>query len=266
MRYEPRLPNQSDPPITLPDLEPGHHLCCLYETEEEHKALLTPFLCQGLERGEKVIYAVHAHTVESVLGYLQEDGLDVGPYLARGQLSIVAAESIYLRERVFNPEEMISLLRTETERALAEGYVGLRATAEMTWALENPPGSHRLIEYEAKVNAFFRGCKCTALCQYDRARFSPVVILNVLYSHPVVVVGAKTYDNFYYIPPEDFLGDDVPAAVLRNCMKNLAARKGLETELRDAREQLRTAIQERILERRKANEALPPASPGEKRG
>lgn len=65
-------------------LKPGDHLCCIYETEEEHRALLTPYLRQGLERNEKVVYIVDARTAETVLGYLREDGLDPQPYLEGG--------------------------------------------------------------------------------------------------------------------------------------------------------------------------------------
>lgn len=235
---------------------PEHHLCFLYETEEEHRALLTPFLREGLERGEKVLYLVHAHTVESILAYLREEGLEIEPYLAQGQLSIATATSTYLRQRIFNPEAMIALVRTETERALAEGYVGLRATGEMTWALEEPGRARRLIEYEAKLNAFLPESKLLGLCQYDRRRFSPLVILNVLYTHPVVILGTRIYKNFYYLPPEEFLGGDVPATVSRHCIKNLVAQKALEEELCDAREQLKIAIQQRLVELQKADEAL----------
>ena len=86
------------PTYTIEDLEPGDHLCCLYETEEEHRALLTPFLRQGLERGEKVLYIVDARTAEAILGYLREDGLEVEPYLESGQLSIPTADDAYIRE------------------------------------------------------------------------------------------------------------------------------------------------------------------------
>jgi len=69
---------------SLTDLKPGDHLCCIYATEEEHKAVLTPFMRQGLEQGEKVIYIVDAHTVETILEYLRGDGLHVEPYLGGG--------------------------------------------------------------------------------------------------------------------------------------------------------------------------------------
>jgi len=46
---------------------------------------------------------------------------------------------------------MIALLRSQTERALAEGYAALRVTGEMSWASRDLPGSERLIDYEAKL-------------------------------------------------------------------------------------------------------------------
>jgi len=52
----------------------GDHLCCLYESEEEHRALLSPFMRQGLERHEKVLYIVDDHTGGQILDYLSANG------------------------------------------------------------------------------------------------------------------------------------------------------------------------------------------------
>lgn len=70
-------------------LKPGDHLCVLYETEEEHKSVITPFLRAGLENNEKVLYIVDVRTSQAVIDYLREDGLDVNSYLKSGQLSIL---------------------------------------------------------------------------------------------------------------------------------------------------------------------------------
>jgi len=131
----------------MADLKPGEHLCCIYETEEEHRVVLTPFLRRGLERGEKALHIVDARTTEAILGYLQDGGLDVEPYLASGQLAILIRDDTYIREGVFDPERMVALLRAETERTLDESYPALRVTGEMTWALRGLPGSEWLIEY-----------------------------------------------------------------------------------------------------------------------
>ena len=67
------MSTSADLPTMISDLKPGDHLCCIYETDEDHRDLLTPYLRQGLERNEKVVYIVDARTAETVLGYLRED-------------------------------------------------------------------------------------------------------------------------------------------------------------------------------------------------
>ena len=220
----------------MADLKPGDHLCCIYGTEEEHRALIAPFLCQGLERGQKVLYIVDAHTAEEVLGYLEDEGIEVGPYLQSGQLLILTADDSYMREGAFDPDGMIRLLGEETEMALSQGYSALRVTGEMTWALKGLPGSERLIEYEAKLNRFFPGSACLAICQYDRRRFGPDILLDVLTTHPMAVIGTEIYDNFYYVAPEDYLGGKQPAVALEQRLSNLETRRAMENALRQERD------------------------------
>ena len=244
---------------TISDLAPGDHVCCLYERDEERRSLLTPYVRQGLERGEKVLYVVGADIAEAVLGYLRDDGLAVDPHLISGQMSILAVDEAFKREGVSGPEGMITLLRSESERALAEGYTTLRVTGDMMWALAGLPDSNRLIEYEAMLNTFYHDSKCLGICLYDRGRFDPAVLLGVLATHPMVVVGAGLYDNLYYVPPSDYLGRDLPAATVRHWLenlKNVAARIRAEEALRRTHDQLEQGVQERTAELSRAIEFL----------
>lgn len=179
----------------------GDHLSFIYKTEEEHRAVLTPFLRQGLERGEKVLYIVDSHTADTILSYLRDDELDVEAYLASGQLVILSSDDVYMHQGIFDPDRLIALFEEETDRALAEGYPALRITGEMTWALRGLPGCERLIEYEARLNKFFPGSQCLAICQYNRRRFSPEVLLKVLGTHPISIIGTDIYNNIYYTLP-----------------------------------------------------------------
>jgi len=215
----------SNSPRTIIDLRPGDHLCCIFETEEEHQSVVTSFLRQGLELGEKAIYIADTHAAETILGYLRDDGMDVQPYLDREQLVILTGDQTYVQAGAFDADRMIALLQSETERALAEGYPALRITGEMTRVLDGLPGSERLIEYEARLNEFFSGSQCLAICQYDRRRFDPAVLLEVLRTHPVAMIGTRIHDNFYYIPPAELLSDDRSAAELHYWLQNLAERK-----------------------------------------
>jgi PAS domain S-box-containing protein len=216
--------------------QPGDHLCFLYETDKHHKVLLTHFIRQGLERGEKVRYIVDNRTEKTILGYLQEDGFEVGPHLQSGQLGVLRSNETYVRRGIFDPDEMINLLRAETIRALTEGYDALRVTGEMSWTLRGLPGSERLIEYEEKLNHFFDNNRCMAICQYDVRLFPPELLLGVLTTHPVAAIGTKLYKNLYYMSPADFVRGD-PKARLDHWLRNLQEQKREEERAKLAYEE-----------------------------
>ena len=226
----------------ITDLTSGDHLGWFYDTEEDHRAVITPFLRQGLERGEKVLYIVDARPPESVLAYLREDGLVVEPYLARGQLCILTSADTYLGQGVFDPDAMIALLRSETARALAGGYSALRVTGEMSWVTRGVRGSDRLIEYEAKLNAFFSESRCLGLCQYDRRRFQPELLLDMLRTHPKAVIGTGVYDNFYYVPVSEVLEGRDAGLELCRWIRNLTQRKQAEDALKESEDRYREMI------------------------
>lgn len=185
------------------NFNPGDHLSLIYETEEEHRLAVTSFLRSGLENHQKVIYILDGHRAETIMDYLKEDGIDVEFYLDKGQLVFLPVDRVYLLSDVFDPARTIELLRTETEKALAEGYTALRVTGEMTWTQQGIPGSNRLMEYENMLNDFFPGSQCLAMCQYDKRRFSFPVLVDALHQHPIAMIGTKVYDSLYYSPPSE---------------------------------------------------------------
>jgi signal transduction histidine kinase len=213
-------------------LKPGDHLCCLYGSEEEHRALLSPFIRHGLERHEKVLYIADDHTTAQILDYLRADGVETNPFLKQGQLCFISGDASDTHAGAFEPERMIALLRSQTERALAQGYKGLRTTDEMSWVLKGLPGSERIIEYEASLNTFIPESQCLALCQYDRRKFDPTLLLDVLATHPLAVTGNEVYENFYYMPPQEFFGANPVAAKLESWLSHLKERKRSETQIR----------------------------------
>jgi PAS domain S-box-containing protein len=223
----------------IKELKPGDHLCILYKTDDEHKALITPYLRYGLENNEKVFYIVDARSSETVLNYLRQDDVDVDSFIESGQLMMLTVNESYMKGGIFDPDGMIRMLTDETNKALEEGFSALRVTGEMSWALKGLPGSDRLIEYETKLNEFFPNNKALAICQYDCRVFEPQILLEILTTHPIAVLGTEIYENFYYIPTADFLAGKGPEKTLEHWIDNLKLRKKSEIDLKVSEEKYR---------------------------
>ena len=230
---------------TILDLKAGMHIGQIYQTEAEHRYIIMLFLQQGLEKNEKMISIVDAHTPKDILEYLKEEGLDVEKQLELGQFTLINPNESYTKNGVFDPDRMINLLKLETEKASNEGYSGLRITDEMTWALKGGSGFERLIEYETKLNNFFSGSNAAVICQYDKRRFDAETLSKVLPIHPIVVIGTEVYENHSYGSPEEFISQEPSEAILNNWISNLIQRKKQEAEreeilcsLRESREEL----------------------------
>lgn len=212
------------PPPPSPDpISAGEHVCGIYHTEEEFRHQIAKFLSDGLAQHEKVVYITHSHTAHHLKEVLRAAGADVEGTMRSGQLVFITSADAYLADGTFDPDRMLDLLRETEREALAAGYHGVRATGEMTWALGGDPGSERLIEYEAKLNSFYPRSKVRGICQYDARRFSAETLLEIVQNHPRVLVGRDDFDNrhSYFIPPEGFLAEDRPGAVLQQWLGNL---------------------------------------------
>ncbi len=180
-------------PDGVGDLLPGDHLCLLFRDDGEHRAVLAEYTRQGVERGERVLFIADARTARQIRGYLRDAGIDARGAEKRGQLVFLTVHGAYTRDGGFDPQGMAALLREEIQRALDDGFSGLRVTGETTWAVDGRASSERLIEYETLLNEFFPGSACTGLCPYDARRLPPDILLDVLRSHPIAIIGTQLH-------------------------------------------------------------------------
>gem|GEM_PF-686412 len=192
------------------DLRPGDHLCMIYKSNEERCIVLSQFIKNGLDHHDKIIYLIDEHSASEVMDSLRTADLDLVPYLDSGELCILSGDETCVR----SPEAMISFIQREADNAASEGYTALAIAVEMTWALCHLSRPEKIIEYEAKLDEFFQGSGCQALCQYDQRRFSSEVLMNVLRTHPLAIIGTEVYDNFYYLPPKELSKEDVYDSII----------------------------------------------------
>ncbi|MFC4439102.1 MULTISPECIES: MEDS domain-containing protein [Natrialbaceae] len=214
------------------------HFALIYESQEEQFAAVMPFIRQGLERGERCLYIADDRSRETVLEAMREYGIDADAALESGALMVQTKQDTYLRNGSFDPDDMIAFLADAVDDAIEE-YEGLRVTGEMSWVFGDDLEIEDLLEYEGKLDTLFPDVNGIALCQYNRERFAPEIIRDVVRTHPHIIHDTVVSHNFYYTPPEEFFGPDQPANEVDRMLGTLHDRTEAKAELKGRQQFLR---------------------------
>ena len=136
----------------------------LYSTRDEQLAAAIEYIRGGLDRGERCLYVVGEHTPDEFRTGLRAAGIDVDAEEARGALILLTKHEGHLKGGYFEPDKMITMLHAAVKDALDNGFAGLCAAGDMSWLLDEADGSHRIAEYEARLNEFYPSSCALGLC------------------------------------------------------------------------------------------------------
>lgn len=184
-------------------VQPGSHICAFYRGDSERDRLLTGYLGAGLSAGDKCICVVDSATTAKRLEVLPRAHGEPGPF--GRQLDIHLPESSYLAGGEFTTSHMLTFWTENIAKAETEGYSFCRLVGEMTWALRDMPGVEHLAGYESELNRVTGTHPVVVLCLYDLDRFSGEVVVNIVKTHPQVLVQGILVENPYYVGPDEFL-------------------------------------------------------------
>lgn len=227
-----------NPPSGLPDAQTGahrpiqfagallgahHHICAFFNSREEEYRVLLPFIKDGFESGDRSCHLIGSDRTADHLERLAAGGLDTDAARQTGQFDLHGWDETYLSGGNFDPDRWLALVEEELASGTARGFPRSRFVAHMEWALENCVGVDRIVEYEAKVNYLLpRYNEVTCVCTYDLARWSAHVIIDIMRTHPMVIVGGLLQQNPFYVPPNEFL-EELRARSLKRAGSSPAA-------------------------------------------
>lgn len=203
-------------------LNRGCHAIAFYAKDEDYLDGVLFFAEQGIRRREKIFFVTDAYPSEAILDYFR--GLaqfDVQKALDGGQLNFLCFGEVYLYKGKFDARRIFELIYAASARSLKEGYSGIRVVSEMSHTLCEVIGPEGLVEYEARANLHIPKCACTAVCQYDRRRFKPGLLLDLFPLHPYVASGRRIYDNHHFLAPGECLRRNVHEVILDRMIGDL---------------------------------------------
>jgi MEDS: MEthanogen/methylotroph, DcmR Sensory domain len=180
------------------------HICAFFNSLDEQHRVLRSFIQDGFDRGEKALHFVDPTLREEHLKRLAEAGIDVKRAMSSGQLEVLQWQDAQLRGGRFDQDAMLALIEEVLQAGAAAGYPLTRFLAHMEWALDKS-AIDNLVEFETRVNYVSPKYDDPLICAYDLSKFSSTVVMDIMRTHPVVIIGGVLQENPFFVPPDQFL-------------------------------------------------------------
>jgi signal transduction histidine kinase len=223
----------------LSSLQHGSHVALFYHDKQEALSAAASFTAQGLERGEQCVYIMGEHPADVVRESLLAAGIPLAQREASGALVLLQTYQVPAETGAFDFTAIYDTLQEMINQATAHGYTGLRLVVDMTWTLAVQDNIEWLTTYEALGNHLLDTNPFIALCEYDRHRFEPATLRDMLRTHPYTLVDGCLCQNLYYERSDIVLDPDAVAEKVDWMMGQLVRAHQAENQrLRLIREQM----------------------------
>ncbi len=199
--------SQATQPVRLAGsvLRRSCHVCAFFHSKEEEYRVLMPFIKEGFEAGDRAFHVVDAKHRPDHLERLQRAGIDVATAESNGLLEVRRWDEAYVKDDYFDQYRMIEAIKEALHPEKKPPGKLTRLVANMEWALEDLPGVHDIVEYETRLNQVLPDYADPVICTYDLTRFDGSVVMDIMRTHPMVIVGGILQENPFYVPPDEML-------------------------------------------------------------
>lgn len=181
-----------------------HHVSAFFHNKDEEFRMLVPFILEGLAAGEKAIHIVQNDLRERYRRRMTEAGVDIDAVERSGQLEVISFPT-FPQRGIINHHEAIELIDHLLHASVERGYRRTRVVGEMDWVVEDEIRDDELIALEARLDEVYMRYDVWVICAYDLSHFSGAVVIDILRTHPAVMVGGILQNNPFYVPPAQML-------------------------------------------------------------
>jgi hypothetical protein len=167
-------------------------------------------MLDGLAAGEKIVNTVDPGQRESMVSRLATPGIEFDAVHRQGQLDLHSWTDTHLIGGTFEPARTLAFFEGEKQRASAEGFPFRRFVTQMEWALEGRVLLSDLLAYEAAANQIWlkpTGPVDPVVCAYDLTKLSGQVVVDIMHTHPMILIDGVLFENPFFVTPEEFLDE-----------------------------------------------------------
>ena len=181
------------------------HVCAFFNSADEEYRVLMPFIKDGFECGHKAVHVVNPGRCQDHLERLTAAGIDATAVQRSGQLELRTNVEAYLRDGQFDQDRMLEEFEQLSSGNDKAGFPLSRIVCQMDWAADGRSHIDNLVEFESRVNEVWSRHEDAVICVYDLAKFGGDTVIDIMRTHPMVIIGGILQSNPFYVPPEEFL-------------------------------------------------------------
>jgi hypothetical protein len=194
-------------PFANSQLDETRHVCAFFNNDDEEYRVLLPFIKDGFECGDKAVHVVNPGQRLDHLQRLAAVGIDSATAQQSGQFELRINTETYLRDGYFDQDRMLAAFEQIASGNANGDFPLSRIVCRMDWAAKGGSHINNLIEFESRVNDVWRCHDDAVICTYHLAQFGGDAIIDIMRTHPMVIIGGILQQNPFYMPPEEFLGE-----------------------------------------------------------
>jgi len=193
-------------PISLAGSQLGNtrHVCAFFNSDDEEYRVLLPFIKDGFACGDKAIHMVNPDQHHDHLQRLAAVGIDTAAAERIGQFEMRTNTDVYLSDGRFDHHRMLQVFE-QLAGNKSHDFPRSRIVCRMDWAGERRTHVDALIEFESRVNDLWARHDDTVICTYHLSRFDGDTVIDVMRTHPAVIIGGILQQNPFYVAPQQFL-------------------------------------------------------------
>jgi hypothetical protein len=199
--------SQFETPATLcgKSLRGVMHACVFVNSREEQYDILLPYLQDGLMCNAHIATMVGEANLRDHHERLKRAGMDPDRLAQLGKLSISTAEETFRRDGSVTPMRILEHWEKRIDAAQRLGFSAVRGFCEMDWALAALRRTEELLEYEAHLNFLALKLINPVVCVYDVNNVSGRMVMDILSTHPKVILGGRLQENPHFESPQAYL-------------------------------------------------------------
>ena len=194
-------------PISLAgsQLSETRHVCAFFDNDEEEYRVLLPFIKDGLKSGDKAVHVLNPEQRQDHLQRLTAAGIDPAAAQQSGQLELRVNTEVYLPDGRFDQHRMLQVFEQLASGNAKGGFPLSRICCRMDWAVEDRSHIDDVIEFESRVNDVWRRHDDAVICTYHLGQLGGDAVIDILRTHPLVIIGGILQQNPFFVPPDEFL-------------------------------------------------------------